>query len=301
MPLVSVIIPNYCHSGFLEQRIRSVLDQSFHDFEIILMDDASPDDGKSKVVLEKYRNNEKVTAIVYNKRNSGSVFKQWHKGIEMASGEWVWIAESDDFCDSDLLERLIGETDDSTVIAYCASLFVDEKGEKMDNGLQSGTGCPIRYDGKTFIRKRMSYGNAIWNASSAIFRKDIAKALDPEYTEFQAAGDRLFWIGLAEHGDVVHIPEGKNYFRQHNMKVSPSKKSDGTTMREDKAIFDYLVERGYISQFRKWTVTNRYLDDIEADGYEASLKRKLKAIWPAQTSLSRLLWVTVRRIRAVIK
>ena len=98
-PFVSVIIPNYCHAKYLDQRIQSVLNQTYQNFEVIILDDCSPDGGASKAVIEKYRNNSHVSHIVYNENNSGSPFKQWKKGADMAQGELLWIAESDDYAD----------------------------------------------------------------------------------------------------------------------------------------------------------------------------------------------------------
>ena len=104
---VSVIIPNYCYAAYLEQRIDSVLSQTYQDFEVIILDDNSPDDGLSRMAFEKYRENPHVSHIVYNDENSGSTFKQWDKGISLAEGEYIWIAESDDYCSPLLLESLM--------------------------------------------------------------------------------------------------------------------------------------------------------------------------------------------------
>ena len=106
-PLVSVIIPNYCHSRFLDLRIQTVLNQTYKNLEIIILDDCSPDNGASRLIIEKYRNNPLVSHIIYNEVNSGNTFLQWKKGIELCKGEIIWIAESDDFCECNMLEELI--------------------------------------------------------------------------------------------------------------------------------------------------------------------------------------------------
>lgn len=90
-PLVSIIIPNYNHAKYLDERIESCINQTFQDFEIIILDDCSPDN--SKEVIEKYRNHPKVTNIIYNTTNSGSTFIQWNKGFEPAKGKYIWIGE----------------------------------------------------------------------------------------------------------------------------------------------------------------------------------------------------------------
>ena len=92
MAKVSVVIPNYNHARFLPKRVDSVLRQTFQDFDLILLDDCSTDDSRS--ILSKYADDPRVK-IEFNEVNSGSSFKQWNKGVGLARGEYVWIAESD--------------------------------------------------------------------------------------------------------------------------------------------------------------------------------------------------------------
>ena len=129
-PKVSVIIPNYNHEKYLDERIQSVLNQTYTDFEVIILDDVSMDN--SKEVIERYRCNPHVSHIVYNTENSGSTFKQWTKGFNLAKGELIWIAESDDSCSPKILETLVGEfeKDDQLVLAYSLSMFIDEYGNQ---------------------------------------------------------------------------------------------------------------------------------------------------------------------------
>ena len=119
VPEISVIVPNYNHARFLRQRIDSILNQTYQDFELILLDDCSTDN--SRGVLESYSDNPHVTHIVYNERNSGSAFMQWDKGIQLSQGNWIWIAESDDWAEPDFLKRMASVVAEhpSCGLVYC--------------------------------------------------------------------------------------------------------------------------------------------------------------------------------------
>ncbi len=125
---VSVIIPNYNHADFLKQRINSVINQTNQEFEIIILDDCSTD--SSRKIIEQYRQHPNVSHIVYNEKNSGSIFKQWQKGIDLAKGDFIWIAESDDYADCRFLERMIYILNDNRDLGfvYCNSKIILDDG-----------------------------------------------------------------------------------------------------------------------------------------------------------------------------
>ena len=121
MPNVSVIVPNYNHARFLRQRLDSILAQSFQDFELILLDDCSTDD--SRTILKEYARGPRVR-LELNEANSGSPFKQWNKGVRLAQGRYVWIAESDDYADTRFLERMVPVLEEHPIVqfVFCRSL-----------------------------------------------------------------------------------------------------------------------------------------------------------------------------------
>ena len=96
MPRVTVVTPNYNHAKYLPERIDSILAQTFQDFELLILEDASTDN--SREVIESYTGHQNVRAA-FNKENNGSPFKQWNLGLSQAKGEYVWFAESDDYAD----------------------------------------------------------------------------------------------------------------------------------------------------------------------------------------------------------
>src|SRR4051812_6782012 len=110
MAQVSVIVPNYNHAKYLKKRIDSIIAQSFQDFEVIILDDCSTDDSRS--IIEQYRGHNKISNIIFNQENSGGPFHQWKKGMALAKGKYIWIAESDDWCEPSLLETLVAALND---------------------------------------------------------------------------------------------------------------------------------------------------------------------------------------------
>ena len=278
---VSVIIPNYCHAAYLDQRIQSVLNQTYRDFELIILDDCSQDDGASKAIIENYRNHPQITHIVYNEQNSGSTFKQWGKGFQLAKGEYIWIAESDDFCDADLLEKLVQQvtTNENVSIAFCRSQNVDSLGNFLEPIYPHDSTIEI-FEGYKFIKEHLSYGNAIWNASSAIFKRMNALSVDPQYTNFVSAGDQMFWIELSEMGKVIYIHEPKNYFRQHQNKVTPAKQRSGVTSQEQYRVIKYLERKNYLSFVESLYVRQSYMMNIETMELDSEGTRKrLLKLW----------------------
>src|SRR6266404_1554100 len=225
MPNVSVIVPNYNHARFLRQRLDSILAQSFQDFELILLDDCSTDD--SRTILEEYARDPRVR-LEFNELNSGSPFKQWNKGVGFAQGRYVWIAESDDYADPRLLERLVPllDSDPAVTYAYCRSWRVTE-GDQPDGfgdfyltHLDPSRWTTDYYaDGHDECRDYFIHQNAVPNASGVVFRRDIYERVGGADESLRLCGDWKLWAAMALTGKVAYIAEPLNFFRFHNRSV----------------------------------------------------------------------------------
>ncbi len=222
MPQVSVIIPNYNHAAFLQQRIELVLAQTYQDFEILLLDDCSTDN--SRQLIELYRGHEKVSNIVLNDVNSGSPFKQWKTGIELSAGNFIWIAESDDVADPQFLEALMKPFSDhrGVVISSCRSMVIDDNNQHL--GLQASsdelnaTKWNFAYveDLQTELKHYVQFMCTLPNASAVVFKKptNLNGLLD---TRMRYAGDWRFWINMMhQKGKIAYTPQTLNYFRRHS-------------------------------------------------------------------------------------
>lgn len=217
-PKVSVIIPNYNHSKFLDQRLESVFNQTFQDFEVILLDDKSTDD--SVTILKSYINHPNVSHLIINEENSGSPFKQWQKGIQLAQGEYIWIAESDDFCECTFLENLVKMFSQNVVLAFCSSMNVNQQGEKIGMNTWATSFDKIKWkvsyvnNGKNEIKSHLRYRNCIPNASAVLFKRNAVEDLFFD-DSFYFCGDWSFWLNLLQKGQIVYLNRPLNYFRKH--------------------------------------------------------------------------------------
>lgn len=183
-PLVSVIIPNYNHARYLEQRLDSVFNQTYQNFEVIFLDDCSTDN--SLEIIEKYKDDPHLSRIVVNETNSGSPFKQWNKGFNLVKGDLVWIAESDDFCELSFLEEMIPAFISDVVLAFTSYVRYYEE---SDTYVRPKVGRVAYHSGVRFIKTRMARECFIHNASGVVFRKNVLEDLPDDYLRYIQCGD----------------------------------------------------------------------------------------------------------------
>ena len=285
IPIVSVIVPNYNHSSYLTLRIDSILKQSYVDFELILLDDCSSD--CSREILLSYESEPRVSHVIFNETNSGTTFKQWEKGISLASGRYIWIAESDDFADVDFLKVTIEALDQNlnAVIAYTGSQMVDDKGEFMsldwDRFSRNAT-LQDNHNSLDYLSKKMLWGNSVYNASMVVFKKCCFEKINHEYKEFRYCGDWLFWIEVCSQGDVIKINRKLNFFRQHANKVSPKAEKEGLYFIEGGRIILYMFSLLQLSAYQKKVVAGRLQKRLlKAEKTHVGLKQKAMATHPS--------------------
>jgi len=236
-PSVSVIVPNYNYAQYIEQRLQSIFEQTYPPAEIIVLDDASTDD--SIALIESLLPRSPVPIrLVRNAQNSGSVFKQWIKGIRLAAGELVWIAEADDYCAPTLLASLAHAfCRRDTALAYAQTVFVDADGATLSDGLchtvnidaDKWTASYFR-QGIDEIEDTLAIRNSIVNASAAIFRKDLfldllANGGETELTGFTIAGDWYAYVRMLEHGSIHFHCEPLNRQRRHATSTTSARRS----------------------------------------------------------------------------
>jgi glycosyltransferase involved in cell wall biosynthesis len=135
-PAVSVIIPAYCVAQYIGQAVNSVFGQTFTDYEIIVVNDGSPDTDELDRVLEPYRER-----IVYLNQQNAGVSAARNTAIRVARGRYLALLDSDDFWERDYLAVTVGKLDaDRTIDAFYPNAFLI--GDPLNKGKTYMDLCP---------------------------------------------------------------------------------------------------------------------------------------------------------------
>ena len=223
---VSVIIPNYNHADYLQQRLNSVAMQEYQNLHVYVLDDCSSDN--SQRLIKEFVKQDSRFCINFNKTNSGSTFSQWNKGVSLIQDEFVWIAESDDMADVTMISKLVKvmENDSSIVLAYCQSKRMNSASEVTGSWLDFTDSLDATQfkkdfvmDGKEYISRFLIHRNTIPNASAVLFRKSIFERAGGAPEHLRTNGDWLIWLKMLCFGKLAYVAEPLNYFRYHDQSV----------------------------------------------------------------------------------
>jgi hypothetical protein len=261
-PRVSIIVPSYNHGRFLRQRLDSILNQTYQDYEVFVLDDASTDD--TPQVLQEYAGRPRLQ-LIFHQKNGGSVFRQWNAGVALARGEYVWIAESDDYADTRFLEELVAVLDrhPDVGLVKCRSTTVDEDSHAVRNSAEHPASRDWSKDfvisGQEDCRLQLLHGNSVVNASAVLFRRRVY--LDAGWAEesYRMCGDWLQWAKMMLKADLAYVAKPLNYYRSHASTVRQKCLGNVIQDVEDLRVCAYLLAHLSVSDEVTESVCDRFV------------------------------------------
>lgn len=266
-PLVSIIVPNFNHSQFLCERLDSIYNQTYTNFEVILLDDCSTDN--SRDILMKYANQHSDnTRTIFNTTNSGRVFEQWNKGISSANGELIWIAESDDYCELNFLEKMVGLFCYSSVkLAFARSIFMQDgkqiwSTEEYLHDLENlKWEKPFYMSAHDLVQNGFAIHNIIPNVSSVVFKNvgQITPEVKQICQDMQLSGDWIFYLNMIKGGVVAYTNETTNYYRIHPQSTSLRIQKTGYYYSEFEQVSCYIARNFKISDETYQTILDNLI------------------------------------------
>jgi glycosyltransferase involved in cell wall biosynthesis len=214
-PTVSFVIPCYNLAHLLPECVHSILSQSYRQFEVLIVDDCSPD--HTPEVARSFHDS-RVTYI-RNETNLGHL-RNYNHGIAMARGRYIWLISADDRLRTTyILERYVEvmETHPRVGYACCPAISLDGDVETQLEG--SVSKHDIIFQGKEFAKQLLNHGNFVI-AASGMVRRECYETLGAFPLDLPYAGDWFLWCLFALHYDVAYFGEPMVNYRQHGLSMT---------------------------------------------------------------------------------
>ncbi len=236
MPLVSVIIPIYNVEKYIDRCLHSIIHQTFHDFEIVLIDDGSTD--QSAHIIDRY-DKEYSFIHAFHFENAG-VSAARNRGIQLSKGEYIMFVDSDDFIDSKMLEAMV----DMAIGQHCD---IVNCGYRIDFGFlriyrkicNSGIMSPI--EAVTSLVESEGMTNYPWGK---LYKKSLFESIHfPEDKNCFEDAYTIFKILLAAN-QIGNIK--KRYYHYMHRNGSLTDRMDLETTYEMRKSFEY--QESYLRQ-----------------------------------------------------
>lgn len=211
-PRVSVIMPVYNGARWIESAVRSVIEQSVTDLEVVIIDDGSFD--KTPEIIAKLAATDKRVRSL-RKENSG-IAESLNQGIAAARGEWICRLDADDLALPDRIERQLAliAANPSAVLVGGDLVTIDSEGNTV-----KAYGYPTTHDR---LVKQLVNGGRFFAHSSIMFRRDRAVAVGGYRPRITRAEDHDLWMRLAETGTLHGVGSEVIRYRLHEAQVSYS-------------------------------------------------------------------------------
>ena len=234
VPRISVIVPSYNYQDYIRTRLESIAAQDMPVLEIIVLDDASTD-RSPELIAEFAATSPAPVRFVPGDENSGNVFRQWQKGLALARGDYIWIAEADDLAAGDFLSTVMrGFETPGVVLSYCESAQIDGAGNPLaaDYRYYTDEVAPGKWQqsyvgsGLAEIEQALFLKNTILNVSAVVMRADALREVFSSHRDeiegLRFAGDWAVYLNLLSKGDIAYSALSRNFHRRHQSSVTLS-------------------------------------------------------------------------------
>lgn len=259
LPKVSVLIPSYNYAQYISEAIESVLNQSFKDFELIIIDNKS-DDNTIEIVNTYIKKDFRIKLII-NDENIG-MYRNYNNALLQAKGKYIKFLNADDKFHHNLLKDFIDILD-----RYPEVSLVSSKRQyfgKNNEIVNVGYSCKGLNNGKELIPKILMHSNFIGEPTTVMFRKKDLNIgfFNPELKMF---ADLDMWIRLLEIGDLYMFDEVYSYFRIHDNQgtVYLNKTKKDNVINYLQLYYFYINKLLFSSQFedknKKYLIKRSYM------------------------------------------
>jgi len=286
-PAISVLLSCYNGARWLDEAINSVLDQTFSDFDFVIVDDGSTD--KSLEIIKFFA--EKDARIVVIAKSNTGLADSLNVGMLQARGEWIARLDADDICEPARLEMQLAKARQNPGLVLIGSglLEIDESGNSLET---------YRYPGRhTLLVKNLYSARKFPPHSSAFYRTDVVRSIGGYRPRIKRSQDRDLWLRLSEVGQLTAIDEPLVRIRKHPDQISHEESGRRQQIDSRVAMTSYWLRRHGISDpvaadddvfesFRAWVAKRLEQErSFEFFDYIARVKANVAGMYKSPSAL----------------
>ena len=244
MRQVSIIVPVYKVESYLSRCVESILAQTYTNFELILVDDGSPDN--CGAICDEYAKKDERIHVIHQK--NGGLSAARNSGLDIASGEYIYFVDSDDYIEPNLLETVIpymNNGDDMVAFSYCR---FDDNGQVKHKKKKGDQKWFISDNNRVaFLIESLLQNKFGWEAWSRVFRRTIIEKNTLRFADNKRifAEDLYFclcYCGFAGRIRYIDKPLYHYYVRSSSIMGTEESKLNASRMNElGKAVKEYYV------------------------------------------------------------
>ena len=255
-PLVSIVFTSYNHKEYLRQALDSLINQSYHNLEIIIVDDNSTDG--SQEILKEYEHYPNID-LKLQTQNSGSYVKASNYGASFANGDYILFAQCDDFSEPNQIEVLLDvfKKNPSVGVVFSKSNLVDENGTVYANdytGRERSFKKAVAQSNlieKSRMKEFLSFSCVIPNLSAAIIKRGLFEKNSGLSEKYLVVADWEFWLDLTEETNFYYVSAPLNNFRQHATTIRSSIKMKTQIVEIYKMFYNH-ISKNQLSSKQKY-------------------------------------------------
>lgn len=257
MELISIIVPVYNVEEYIEQALDSLINQTYKNIEIIIIDDGSTDN--SAIICEKYAEEDKRIVVIHTANNGVAIAR--NLGINLAKGEYIGFVDPDDYINLDMFEKLYGALKECKADIACC--------RRKNFGIENSVGGYYFSHEKKILSKKqmmMIYAQSMdWSICNKLYKSNIIKSyFFPENIKFGEDFFTVFkWISLSDK--IVYLQEPLYFYRMGR---------SGSQTTSDKNLYQKVSNSlTQLMEFKKYIVDlgDKELLDIFQKRYIRSL------------------------------
>lgn len=253
-PKISVCIPVFNGANYIEEAIRSVLNQTFKDFELIIVDNASTDGTVDILDSLKFLDNR--IHVFRNDQNIG-LAPNLNKCVDYANGEYIKFLCADDLLKEDCLSKMVAvfQNDSSIKLVASSRILVDES--KVERGVKGYQKKTEKINGIYVISKCLYLGNYIGEPSAVMFKKiDFNKPFRKDLPQLM---DLACWFELLESGYFYYFNSPLCTIRIHDAQMSNTNLKSGRILHDNEILFEDYFKKPYIISSFIFRLFHRFL------------------------------------------